>query len=346
MNFFDLLVLKRDRDFGGCHTNDHTTQTVQSVPPVRTGYLSEDAAKYLPPLLKKRAKPDIDVCAALARCLLEHSRTSDFLYSVHMRSLCVAVLLVAPLALPVAADTREVIKTTVAGHETVFAEYIQGKNMRTEDLTPHGSRRRIMIQNFERKTIYELDPQSREYVELRPRSSDWLVLLAEWIARPPRTRESGKVVNIYYETVDTGERKQFFGHTAEHLLMRERHVAEPGACDFSHQIERDGWYIPRNERGAPRVSYGYVLHGGIECRDTVVNHGHPSVSGVPVLETDGPVTREILELSNDPLDAGLFDLPVGFRKVDALPGYRPMSWSERLDMEWGQLERAFESWFE
>ncbi|MDQ2711247.1 MAG: hypothetical protein M3Y24_03245 [Acidobacteriota bacterium] len=58
------------------------------------------------------------------------------------------------------------------------------------------------------------------------------------------------------------------------------------------------------------------------------------------------MTREVLELSNDPLDKSLFEIPSGFKKVDALPGSPAMSWSQQLAMEWAQLERAFESWFD
>jgi hypothetical protein len=267
-----------------------------------------------------------------------------------MRTFCVAVLLVTLLSLPLAADTHEVIKTTVAGRETIYAQYIQGKNLRIENLSQDGQQRPVTIQNSDQQMMYQLDLQSREYAEWRPEGTDLILLLAQWIARPPRTRESGKTVNIYYETIDTGERNEFFGRTAKHLLVRERYVAEPGACEYSHQIEKDGWYIPRAEPGTAKVSYSIVSYlafvGANTCHDTVVKHGDPSPPGVPVLETDGRVTREILELSNDPLDKSLFGVPSGFKKVDALPGYRPMSWSQRLEMEWAQLERAFGSWLE
>jgi len=58
------------------------------------------------------------------------------------------------------------------------------------------------------------------------------------------------------------------------------------------------------------------------------------------------MSREILEMSDDPLDKSLFEVPSGFRKVDALPGQPSMTWSERLEMEWRALEQAFESRFE
>lgn len=258
-----------------------------------------------------------------------------------------AVLLVV-LAAPLCADMREVTKITIAGHETVYAEYIQGKNRRTEDLTQDHSPRLVRIWNPERKTTYELDLQSQEYVEHRPQSADWILSLALWIARAPRVHESGKTVNIYYEAIDTGERKEFFGHTARHLLLSERHVAQPSACDQTYQVKKDGWYIPPPEAGAAKGSihlYGCTGFAGI-CHDTIVKHGVPSALGIPVLESDGELTREIVELSNDPLDKSLFEIPSRFRKIDALPGHPAVTWSERVEMECRLLEQAFESWFE
>ncbi|MDQ2711248.1 MAG: hypothetical protein M3Y24_03250 [Acidobacteriota bacterium] len=176
-----------------------------------------------------------------------------------MRALCIAAMLVGPFT-ALRADTHSVIKTTVAGHETVFTQYMQGMNMRTEDLSDDVARRRVTIYNFERKARYALDLESREYVEWHAQSPDLILCLAQRIARPPRIRESGKVVNIYYETIDTGEQKQFFGRTAKHLLMRERHVAEPGACEHTYQTEKDGWYIPRAKPGTTKGSYHLVSY--------------------------------------------------------------------------------------
>ncbi len=220
------------------------------------------------------------------------------------------------------------------------------------------TRQRATIFNFERKAMYVLDPESRQYMELAS-SQDILLALAGWIARPPRMRDSGKTVNIFYETVDTGERRQMFGREAEHLLTRERHRAEPGACEIDRETDTDGWYIPVSKARAIGLrNYGAYISGG-NCRDTVVKHGEALRRGFPLSETtttrylrsgdpsfSGATTREVLELSTDPLDKNLFEIPDGFKKVDSLPGQPSPTWSDRLQMEWAQLERAVQSWFE
>ena len=267
-----------------------------------------------------------------------------------MRVLGMAAVLVASLTASLWADTHEVVRTTFAGHETVSALYLQDKNSRTEHLSGDG-RQVVTIRDAERKLGYILDLPSQKYVELVPQGPDLILSLARWIARPPRIRESGKTVNIYYQMVDTGERKQFFGFTARHLFLHERHVAEPGACDSTYQTEKNGWYLPPTESSTAHPSFrlvaAYQLAGvPAQCHDTIVNHGDPSPPGMAVLETNGSSTREVLELSHEPLDKTLFEVPAHFQKVEALPGYPSMTWSQRLQMEWAQLERAFESWFE
>lgn len=63
------------------------------------------------------------------------------------------------------------------------------------------------------------------------------------------------------------------------------------------------------------------------------------------LETISRVRREVIELSEAPLDRALFEPPENFKRVDYLPGDRAIGWVEHLNIEWEQLEQAFESWF-
>jgi len=244
-------------------------------------------------------------------------------------------------AIPLGADTYTLSKSTFNGQEMLVAEYLQGKNYRTE-VIDQGRSRSVSIRNLEQGIWYEIDLQSHKYSETTFKSSP-ILSLAQWIARPPRVHESGKTVNIYYETIDTGERKEFFGQAAKHLVFRERHVAESGACDASYQTERDGWYIPRDgiREVGPRLSIS-----NLQCHDHVVTHGEHAPPGLPVVETYQAWKREVLELSTAPLDRSLFQIPKGFEKVDALPGRpRPVGSEQGLAWEWAQLANAFESWF-
>lgn len=103
-----------------------------------------------------------------------------------------------------------------------------------------------------------------------------------WIRRPHRFRDSGKTVNVYLDTVDTGERREEFGHTARHLITRERRIAQAGACSGNSGVDKDGWYISQ-----PTVSYEASLQAidAHPCRDRIVVHGTKIRKGFLVLET-------------------------------------------------------------
>ncbi|MGA2184289.1 MAG: hypothetical protein ABSH47_14800 [Bryobacteraceae bacterium] len=240
------------------------------------------------------------------------------------------------LLLPVAAlaDSKIVFRDTVGGNEIVQTEYRQGRNMRWDS----GDGANIL--NADEGRVYMLDLRNRTWTAQQAHPGALLVLAA-WIRRPPRVRESGKTVDVWYDTTDTGERRQMFGFTASHLVTRERRVAEPGACSASSETVTDGWYIPRKSG----TRWGLRAYGSWECHDTIVTHGTRPVTGFALLETvnDGMFrrTREVLEFSEQPLDPGLFEPPPGFRRVEA-----PETWAQRVESDWQQVERAFESWFD
>ena len=255
-----------------------------------------------------------------------------------MRTLFWAALLIAPLV----ADTHEVIKATFAGRETVYAQYTQGQKTRSEELDHNGLPKLVSI--YKERVVYRLDWQRREYMEYVRDDPHVIQTLALWIARPPRVHDSGKTVHVYYETLDTGQTRQIFGETAKHLVLRERSVAEPGACGRTWQRDTDGWYI-QTEKPRTRTQLYALDSSRNGCRDIVVRHGNPPVPGIAVYEKHDQVTREMVEFSQNSLDNSLFEVPPGFKKVDALAGEHTLSWSEKLGMEFSELGRALETWF-
>ncbi len=274
--------------------------------------------------------------------------------------LWLVLLVLAGCALPVSADVRLVTKLSVNGQEGLSTEYLQGRNVRWESVSDAGAGHRptVTILNLDRKVQYVLDVRAKQYVESA--GYDLLLTLAMWIRRSPRVRESGKTVDIYVENIDTGERRETFGHTARHLISRERHVPQPGACSQDDsEIDKDGWYIEW-PHGTARHEARLEADGGHPCRDKVVWHGTQIKSGFPLLETTingaasstglpaqpWSIRREVIEFSEDPLDQNLFRPPHDFRRVSALPGEPSMSWTQHFDFERRELEQSFESWFD
>ncbi len=140
----------------------------------------------------------------------------------------------------------------------------------------------------------------------------------------------GGVVTLSMNTIDTGERKEMFGFTARHLKRTTMMESSADACNQQRmKIETDGWYInleyglscPANR--PPQTGRGAAPAG---CRDRFVyrNTG-PTNLGYPLQETttmygaDGTatytMTKEVIDLSRQTLDAALFDIPAGYTEA-------------------------------
>lgn len=260
------------------------------------------------------------------------------------------LFLVGLIATGLRADIYEVIRVTPRHHGGLITAYKYGRQGSLRLWEPGDFRNRhIVIWNEERKAVYELNPDTHQYLE--PWRTDWVALLARWIARP-RNHESGKTVDIYYETIDTGQRRQILGHTARHLRFRERHVAAPGACNPSSSIEDDGWYIafPERDPGSLRtislkpIYDHYESRESYACRDTVIKHGEP-YPGLLVLQEKNAFTLEVVALSAAPLDKSLFEVPSDYKKVDHFKGTVPPTWTDKLSWDRSQLIDSIATWF-
>jgi len=145
-------------------------------------------------------------------------------------------------------------------------------------------------------------------------------------AQPPAPRRGG-VVEVINTITDTGERKEMFGFTARHIKTSIVKKASPDACDKDQKIETDGWYID--------FQYAFECPGQTQkpdpmpvrpqrpdCQDEVrtktigtAKLGFPLLVTTTIYQPDGStrsMTQEVLELSREPLDAALFDVPNGY----------------------------------
>jgi hypothetical protein len=89
----------------------------------------------------------------------------------------------------------------------------------------------------------------------------------------------------------------------------------------------------------------WLLTSSSQCRDTIVRHGTTPGLKVALLENtkEGAftMTREVVEYSEKPLDRGLFVPPGGAGTISLKE-----TWTQRVESDWQQVERAFESWFQ
>jgi hypothetical protein len=268
------------------------------------------------------------------------------------------------------------------GHRSTVTRYIQGQRSRTEGRNEGGwagkpgepanytygppratifqcDMHRVLELNLQdhEYTLHELDDQGRPNGGAKP--------------IPISTKESGGTLTINVETIDTGERKQIFGRTARHVIRRDKRVAGPGACGQSGETESDGWYTDLEEQNGcmatPKARAGVAIAvlstGGWVCKDKIeVRRTGTTEMGFPLKlkttsrdvtvlpdgtskEVTGTFENEVTELSKQPLDPALFELPAGFTQVTTLKDQPPVPASVAIRQWWERLKRSVRSWF-
>jgi hypothetical protein len=211
----------------------------------------------------------------------------------------------------------------------IHFEYISGRNQRHEYRNSQGDRYgplRALILNLDLHYGFDLDLEARIYSEKRITDSGFLL---DPGPRQIERKPSGRTRHYHIETVDTGKRRQMFGHTARRVKMRTTEKVEPQGD--SPKTETDGWYIDPPAawlRLYPqRAGFGYTcaVIGNLGERDEVrFTRSGAHETGFPLIlerRRDGRLEHrdKVIELSEDTLDPGLFLPPEDFKPVPQLP---------------------------
>src|SRR5256712_5424326 len=230
---------------------------------------------------------------------------------------------------PISGDFKITIKTTMAGMPTQSTTMIKGLRERSETNMSMGGMNmsQTSITQCDLRRTIQINDRARKYM-ISPMDSDESTASTtgtDAAAMSGPSRRGGDVT-MSVNTTDTGERKEMFGFTARHLKRTMISQSSPDACQQQHmKIETDGWYI-NLEYGLSCPSQRPPQRPGMAstgCRDRYqYKHNGPSTLGYPLLETttmygaDGSatftMTKEVIELSRQTLDAALFDVPAGY----------------------------------
>jgi len=231
---------------------------------------------------------------------------------------------------PITGDFKITIKTTMAGMPTQTTTMIKGLRERSETNMSMGGMNmsQTSITQCDLRRTIQINDRARKYM-ISPMDSDEANGASTSAAAGPATGDTsrrGGLVTMTVNTIDTGERKQMFGFTARHLKRTTMSQSSPDACGQQQmKIETDGWYI-NLEYGLSCPTQRPPQRPGMastSCRDRYqYKHNGPSNLGYPLVETttvygaDGSatftMTKEVIELSRQTLDAALFDLPAGY----------------------------------
>lgn len=250
-------------------------------------------------------------------------------------SLLIVFLVVGTAMCP--ADTMVKIRTVITDSQidpnvantstTYTIQYRHGIMRRRDSLSAEGVPSFGEIANCETRTGFSIDWNAREYESYK------VVKFASEAQRAEYLQKAGKTAfQVESKTVDTGERKMFFGHSAKHLITTTRRTAPNNPND---EEIFDGWYVdhelpdrncaPDFVRSEPYYVTGTAL---VDYPDLAeVNHTGPLPTGLPVKLTltskiagkkgtprTITIEKTVEELSDSPLSPSLFELPKGFHE--------------------------------
>src|SRR5215831_4903882 len=253
---------------------------------------------------------------------------------------------------PIAGDFKITFKQSMgAGQEMTSTTMIKGLRERSEMSVPGmpAGMGMTTITECDLKRTIQINDRARKYMITPMDSGDTEAPTTPTGPRPsagPSRR--GGIVTMTMNTVDTGERKEMFGFTARHLRQTIMMDASADACNPNKmKMERDGWYINLeyglncgSER--PPQAPNRMPTGG--CRDTVhinktgvANLGYPLIETTRIYGPDGQtvsytMTKEVIELSRQPLDAALFDVPAGYTQANSTQEMYSMSMADAMAM--------------
>jgi len=203
---------------------------------------------------------------------------------------------------------------------------LKGSRERSEMKLGYG-RDIINVTQCDLKRTIQISDSAKKYVITPMETADVPASRGE-VAHPVvEPSRGGGVVTYTTTAVDTGERKDMFGFQARHVKTSLAIESSPDACNpMKMRMETDGWYIDASfglscELGGRGAMSGMGERGG--CHDAVrFNRKGAARTGYALQETttsygpDGSVTftttKEVIELSREPLDAALFDVPEGY----------------------------------
>jgi hypothetical protein len=201
---------------------------------------------------------------------------------------------------------------------------------------------------------FELNLEDREYTARPyPRQLLTKIAMATWdLPVPGRSDSAAPTVRVETTTVDTGERKELFGHLARHVIITSNETPLAGSQAEAQETVTDGWYIDLDTSitcdvrwPGGRVSVAHVRSGPALEKYQFVDNGNAEtgfaverkIRSRSTLTTSDEAKTEIAytselkitEFTEGRLDPALFEIPLGFRKVADINRNPPLTLADR-----------------
>ena len=224
------------------------------------------------------------------------------------------------------ADVKIRSKSSQGGSASENTTYIKGRRQRME----MAGGMMISITQCDLERSLQLSPPSKTYIITPFNQPAATGDRATARPAPGKGEALGGLVTMTVTSRDTGERKQIFGRTARRYTSTMTTESSPDACSrVKTKMEIDAWYIDAAfalDCDMSRAYQNYGSGGGSGCQDRYdykqvgqAPKGYPVWTKTAMFDESGKATftveQEVVEISESPLDASLFDVPAGYREV-------------------------------
>lgn len=275
------------------------------------------------------------------------------------------LLLTAPLPLPKLVVpnfpdlTIKTRRTDGNQHSTEETLYLKGARQRSEYVIQNAGSRmdHVTIAHCDEKLRLNLNNNQKTYSSFP--IEDWATRAKRAHPTPPQEM-TGAEVTVTIDSVDTGERRKMGSHELRRVKTTTKVEPGAGAVMQPSITEVDGWYIDlpglscRESRG---VGFGYVVATSGKRDRVQIKRLGTATHGYAIEETSrqteaGRTTIskvELLEFSEDSLDASLFEVPADYSPALRTPHggidmTRPDTLGNRLQSYWAELTTSVQRW--
>ncbi len=191
------------------------------------------------------------------------------------------------------------------------------------------------------------------------------------MGQPPQPVTPGPPTSRIEETtVDTGERKDFFGHQARYVVIARKETPLAGSHRYAQETVTRGWYIDLDMETScepwwrlrnSQKGFGYLTAGNAPERVEFVQKGKAETGFAVEAKTvekssfilrDGSTRvttsksrTEVVDFMEGPLGANVFEVPPGFKKVERINWNQPGGERSALSVGWQQFVLTIEDFF-
>jgi hypothetical protein len=177
----------------------------------------------------------------------------------------------------------------------------------------------VTITRCDLNQMFVLNLDDREYMSMPVPKPPTLQEVEAFVAQHPAPAVPPQpTLLIETTTQDTGERQELFGYTARHVVTTVKQIPLVQSLQKSQEDATDGWYVDLDTRIScdPRTKGRLMAFSGTPEPPvlTFKNIGKEETGFALFTKGSGNEMR-VTELSTEPPDSALFEVPTDFREV-------------------------------